>query len=292
LGALERSINVLNNPVHHEGSIRNAGFESVGGGIVRGRLEGWTTSLDSHATISIDPTSAATGTSSLKIDSRKDSSSAWIQSDSFVLAEPNRLLVGLKVATAKVPNQAMLSLSRLASDRDRYELVATRDLNSPWKSGIQGANWIALQFDFSQELSTLDDRSEPQVFRLQIETKGPTQFWIDDLFVSTEFLTADERLDMRSELFLAKTSLQNGDTQPANNILGSTRVRFIPLASFDSAHRRVQDHQVSITKPLEANAKAVPATPTHSPNPVVEPSKPTFGRRIRNLWGQRSDNEK
>jgi len=283
LDLLERSLNVLNVPVRLEGKIRNSGFESVNSSLIRGRLDGWTTSLDSLATISIDPVVVAAGANSLKIDSRKDSTSAWIQSDSFVLIEAERLLVGLRIAATKFPSQATLSLSRLESESERFELVASRDLTDLTREGASGTKWNALQFDMSQELSTLPNRSDPQVFRLQIETKGITQIWIDDLFLSTEFLTSEERRDMRSELFLAKASMQHDDTQPANHILASPQMHFLQYLLSDPSVKLETRLPISTSRPIDPKSESSVATPS-SPSKV--PTKPSLGRRIRNLWGQ------
>jgi len=288
LERFEKSLNRMNDPVRQEGLLRNFTFESKSS-MIRGRLDGWTTSLDSHATISIDQASAAEGQCSLKIDSRKDSSSAWIQSDSFVLGASERLLIGLKIAATQFPAQATLSLSRMDSEGERFVLVASRDLRSVQRDSSNGTKWHALQFDLTQELNMLTANTQPQLFRIQIETKGVSQFWVDDLFVSTEFLTAEERREMRSELFLAKASMTNGDTQPANQILTSARVRLLPWEADD---------------PSVASQSTPPAANTFSgeldgPRPNMAPStsaqvpaKPSFGRRIRNLWGQRSEPEK
>ncbi len=289
LERFERSLNRMNDPVRQEGLIRNSSFESKSSSMIRGRLDGWATSLDSHATISIDQASAAAGEFSLKIDSRKDSSSAWIQSDSFVLGASERLLIGLRIAAIQFPAQSTLSLSRMDSEGERFVLVASRDLRPVQPDTSNGTKWHSLQFDLSQELNTLTDNTQPQQFRIQIETKGVSQFWVDDLFVSTEFLTADERREMRSELFLAKASMMNGDTQPANQILTSSRVRLLPW---------------EVDNPPVANQSSPPAANTFSgelngsrPNMAPStsaqvPAKPSFGRRIRNLWGQRSEPEK
>jgi hypothetical protein len=289
LERFERSLNRLNDPVRHEEMIRNSSFESKGSSMIRGRLDGWTTSLDSHATISIDQASAAEGQCSLKIDSRKDSSSAWIQSDSFVLGASERLLIGLKIAATQFPAQATLSLSRMDSEGERFVLVASRDLRSVQRDSSNGTKWHALQFDLTQELNMLTANTQPQLFRIQIETKGVSQFWVDDLFVSTEFLTAEERREMRSELFLAKASMTNGDTQPANQILTSARVRLLPWEADDPSVASQSTLPAANTFSGELNGPRPNMAPSTS---AQVPAKPSFGRRIRNLWGQRSEPEK
>jgi hypothetical protein len=288
LERFERSLNRMNDPVRQEGLIRNSSFESKSS-MIRGRLDGWATSLDSHATISIDQASAAAGECSLKIDSRKDSSSAWIQSDSFVLGGAERLLIGLKIAATQFPAQATLSFSRMDADGERFVLVASRDLRPVQRDSSNGTKWHALQFDLSQELNTLTDNTQPQLFRIQIETKGVSQFWVDDLFVSTEFLTADERREMRSELFLAKASMTNGDTQPANQILTSSRVRLLPWEVDEPSAANPSTPSAADIYSGEQNSPRSNMAPSTS-SPV--PAKPSFGRRIRNLWGQRSEPEK
>ena len=288
LERFEKSLNRMNDPVRQEGVLRNSSFESKSS-MIRGRLDGWATSLDSYATISIDQASAAAGECSLKIDSRKDSSSAWIQSDSFVLGASERLLIGLKIAANQFPAQATLSLSRMEADGERFVLVASRDLRPVQRDSSNGTKWHALQFDLSQELNTLTDNTQPQLFRIQIETKGVSQFWVDDLFVSTEFLTADERREMRSELFLAKASMTNGDTQPANQILTSSRVRLLPWEVDDPSAANPSTPSAADIYSGEQNSPRSSIAP--SPSAQV-PAKPSFGRRIRNLWGQRSEPEK
>jgi hypothetical protein len=288
LERFEKSLNRMNDPVRQEGLLRNSSFESKSS-MIRGRLDGWATSLDSHATISIDQASAAAGECSLKIDSRKDSSSAWIQSDSFVLGASERLLIGLKIAANQFPAQATLSLSRMDSGGERFVLVASRDLRPVQGDSSNGTKWHSLQFDLTQELNTLTDNTQPQLFRIQIETKGVSQFWVDDLFVSTEFLTADERREMRSELFLAKASMTNGDTQPANQILTSSRVLLLPWEVDEPSAANPSTPSASDIYSGEQNSPRSNMAPSTS---AQVPAKPSFGRRIRNLWGQRSEPEK
>lgn len=289
LDRFERSLNGLNDPVRHEEMIRNSSFESKSSSMIRGRLDGWATSLDSHATISIDQVSAAAGECSLKIDSRSVSSSAWIQSDSFVLGASERLLIGLKIAAIQFPAQATISLSRMGSDGERFVLVASRDLRPVERDSSNGTKWQVLHFDLSNELNTLTNNTQPQVFRIQIETKGVSQFWVDDLFVSTEFLTADERREMRSELFLAKASMMNGDTQPADQILTSSRVRLLPW-EIDNLSVANQLNPPASTAYSSENSSPRTNTPPNTSAHV--PAKPSLKRRIRNLWGQRSEPEK
>lgn len=282
LDILERSVNALHLPVRMENRIRNSGFETMKTGVIRGRLDGWTSALDSNTAISLDSQFAAEGTSSLRIDSNRDSASAWLQSDAFILPKSDRLMIGLKFAAIKLPNQAKLTLSRWSTRSERFELVATRDLSDLRSGPTNSKSWNDLQLDLSQEFSGLSYLDGQQTFRLQIETKGIAQFWIDDIFSSQEFLTADERRDIRSELFLAKASMQNGDIQPASNILTSPIIRLVKLDSLDLDQDQQPARPVSISKAV--NPKEDPSAPsTLQAAPVI--TKPTFGRRLRNFWG-------
>ena len=63
--------------------------------------------------------------------------------------------------------------------------------------------------------------------------------WLDDVLLSTTFLRDSERRDLRSELFLARTSLQLGDSGPAVAMLTSPRGRLIQWGDSTANDRKL-----------------------------------------------------
>ncbi|HUP79816.1 MAG TPA: hypothetical protein VM260_14790, partial [Pirellula sp.] len=172
-------------------------------------------------------TSANDGKSSIKIESNNSSSIAWIQSDPFALTQSERLFISFQAAADQAPQQVTISLSVFDPKTERFETIAIRDFANQIQRLKDPTNWSKVGVDLSKEFQLASQENEAILCRLQFEAKGKGRLWLDDVSLSTSFLRDDERRDLRSELFLAKASLQNGDSSPAVAMLNSSLGRLI-----------------------------------------------------------------
>ena len=109
------------------------------------------------------------------------------------------------------------------------------------------------------------------------------RIWLDDFSISTSFLRERERRDLRSELFLARTSLQNGDSSPAVTMLNSPRGRLIQWADSYEAKSKVL-----ISLKEDGNERSVMQYESHTEQAASE-SKLRPVKRLRNYWWQRKE---
>ena len=227
LQSIEQAISRLSIPQARVSTLSNPSFEGQNVAIRRGRLSGWTTSIDPNATVDIDSISANDGKSSIKIESNNSSSIAWIQSDPFALTQSERLFVSFQAAAEQAPQQVTISLSVFDPKTERFETIAVRDFANRIQRLKDPNNWSNVGADLSNEFQLASQGNEAVLCRLQFEAKGKGRLWLDDVSLSTSFLRDGERRDLRSELFLAKASLQNGDSSPAVAMLNSSLGRLI-----------------------------------------------------------------
>ena len=227
LQSIEQAVSRLSIPQARVSTLSNPSFEGQNVAIRRGHLSGWTTSIDPNATVDIDSISANDGKSSIKIESNNSSSIAWIQSDPFALVQTERLFVSFQVAAEQAPQQVTISLSVFDPKTERFETIAVRDFANRIQRLKDPTNWSNVGVDLSNEFQLASQGNEAVLCRLQFEAKGKGRLWLDDVSLSTSFLRDGERRDLRSELFLAKASLQNGDSSPAVAMLNSSLGRLI-----------------------------------------------------------------
>jgi hypothetical protein len=88
---------------------------------------------------------------------------------------------------------------------------------------------------------------------------GPGKVWVDDIQALETYLSPEERVQIRGQIFLAKEKLRNNNAFPAEQVLNSHLARY--LASIDS----------NPSAPLQDNQPQVAA-----------PEKPTNGNRWNN----------
>ena len=277
LQLVENAINRLSIPQASFGIPNNGGFEGQSLTGRRGRVEGWTTSLDPNAVVGLDSISASEGRSSIKIDSKQSSSIAWLQSDPFALTITDRLSVSFKVASSRLPAQATVSVWRFDPTEERFEPFASQEFSSKFEASSASVVWNSVRFDFTEEFENGSDRFETHLYRLQFEVKGQGQLRLDDVVIATDFLRDEERRDLRSELFLARSSMQNGDLGPAVGMLTSPRGRLVLWGDNSAKDRNYLIATPSVKSPSQTPKESV--RPTEMPGAKSRPTK-----RIRNPW--------
>jgi len=307
LNSLEQGIARLSVPQPRAATLDNASFETPNNEVRRGRLVGWTTSLDPNATVEIDARRATDGSSSIKIESSSPTAIAWIQCDPFALPQSDRLFVSFQVSADSVPQQVTISLSQFDSKTDRFETVASYDVADRIQRSKGQPNWGNVGIDLSNEFQAAMQANENALCRLQVEVKGKGRIWLDDFSISTNFLRERERRDLRSELFLARTSLQNGDSSPAVTMLNSPRGRLIQWADSYEAKSKVmvslrddgKERSVPLsesrTDPSATESKLHPVNfdpyfgwaPRTDPSATESKLRPV--KRLRNYWWQRKE---
>ena len=109
------------------------------------------------------------------------------------------------------------------------------------------------------------------------------RIWLDDFSISTNFLRERERRDLRSDLFLARTSLQNGDSSPAVTMPNSPRGRLIQWADSYEAKTKVM---VSLRD--DGKDRPVPLSESCT-EPATTELKLRRIKRLRNYWWQHKE---
>lgn len=292
LVCIEQAVGRLSVPQPRSSILTDPSFESQHNSR-RGRLSGWTTSMDANATVDIDSRTATDGKHSVKIESRSPSSIAWLQSDPFAMTPSDRLMVCLQAAADQIPQQATISLSRYDSKSDRFETIAVREIADKIKRSSEPVKWGFVGVDMSNEFQLATQNGEAGLFRLQIETAGITSLWLDEIAISTSFLRDSERRELRSELFLARNSLQRGDSTPAVAMLNSSRGRLVLWSDASIAKPSLM-----VSSPVVRDAKGgsdapVPenrvSTESLSEAKATENTKQRPIKRLRNYWWSRKE---
>jgi len=275
LQSVDEAINRLSIPQAIVGVPTNAGFEEQTTSHRRGRIEGWTTSIDPNASVSISSQSASDGGSSIKIDANHASSIAWLQSDPFALTTTDRLSVAFQAAAATIPEKATVSLWQFDPKTERFEVKATREFQGKLQRSTGNTAWNPIRFDFTKEFENTLKPFDTQLVRLQFEINGKGQSWLDQVTISTDFLRDEERRDLRSELFLARSSLQKGDSGPAVKMLASPRGRLVRWGNSSMKSPNVLVSTSPAKEQLIPNASVLPDKPE---------STPKSSRRTRSFW--------
>ena len=275
LQSVDEAINRMSIPQAIVGVPTNASFEELTASHRRGRIEGWTTSIDPNASVSINSQSASDGGASIKIDANQASSIAWLQSDPFAMTTTDRLSVAFHAAAAMNPEKATVSLWQFDPKTERFEVKATREFQSKLQRSAGKTAWNPIRFDFTKEFENTLKPLETQLVRLQFEVNGKGQLWLDQVTISTDFLRDEERRDLRSELFLARSSLQKGDSGPAVKMLTSSRGRLVRWGNSSMKNPNVLVSTSPAKEQLIPNASVLPEKPD---------STPKSNRRTRNFW--------
>ncbi len=297
LQSLEQAVTRLTVPLKRAYAINNPSFELKSPNSRRGRLVGWTTSIDSNTSVEIESRTASEGRASIQLQSLNAASIAWLQSDPFALTASDRLFVSFQAFAEKLPTSANVSLYQFDPKSDRFECIAVRDFAELVQRPNQ-QQWTAIGLDFSTEFKMQSNASEPSLYRIQFEAKGIGGFWLDDVSVSTSFLRETERRDLRSELFLARTSLQKGDSGPAVTMLTSSRGGLVQwgdsfatqskvMVSFREP-RATSEPRLSAGQKTDSGADSK-ANATKAGESKTGESKLRPMQRLRNSWWSRRD---
>lgn len=275
LQSVDEAINRMSIPQAMVGVPTNASFEEQTASHRRGRIEGWTTSIDPNASVSINSQSASDGGSSIKIDANQASSIAWLQSDPFAMTTTDRLSVAFHAAAEMNPDKATVSLWQFDPKTERFEVKATREFQSKLQRSAGKTAWNPIRFDLTKEFENTLKPFETQLVRLQFEVNGKGQSWLDQVTISTDFLRDEERRDLRSELFLARSSLQKGDSGPAVKMLTSSRGRLVRWGNSSMKSPSVLVSTSLAKEQLIPNASVLPEKPD---------STPKSSKRTRSFW--------
>ena len=227
LQSLEHAVGRLSTPQPSLQTLSNAGFEAPNTSLRRGRIPGWVTSIDPNASVSIDTNAASRGQSSVTLHTVNPTAIAWLQSDPFAVVSADRFFVSFQALASRVPAQVTVSLWQLDPKTDRFESIASRDVAARIPAAAENAKWSNVCVDMSKEIVGLLKDDTANLFRIQFETRGAGSLWLDDVFLSSVYLREEEQRDIRSELFLARSSLQKGDSSPAVAMLTSSRGRLM-----------------------------------------------------------------
>jgi hypothetical protein len=293
LVSIEQAVGRLSVPQPRSATLSNPSFESPNNNARRGRLSGWTTSIDPSAAVEIDSRTATNGKHSVRIESKNPSAIAWIQSDPFAMPPSDRMMVSLQAAADPIPQQVSVSLSKYDPKSDRFETIAESEIADKIQRSNNQVKWGYVSVDMSNEFRTATQNNEPGLFRLQVETAGVVSLWLDDVSVSTSFLRDSERRDLRSELFLARNSLQSGDSTPAVAMLNSSRGRLVLWSdsSVNNPKVMVSSH---VMREVQASSKPSPSDNKVSPESrsdakATDSAKQRPIKRLRNYWWSRKE---
>ncbi|MEQ1828061.1 MAG: hypothetical protein ABL921_19020 [Pirellula sp.] len=284
LQILENAVNRLSVPQARIDTINNSGFENSTSSLRRGGLDGWSTSLDPDSSVITEKSFAAEGKACLKLELNKPTSIAWLQSDPFVLTAIEHLSIAFQAYSTNLPEQMVVSLWRFDSKTERFDKLEARDFSEQLRQtqNENAAKWQTIRVDIHEtakpQSKTFHAHSSyNQLYRLQFEAVGSGRLWLDDVTVSTEFLRDDERRKLRSELFLAKTSFQNGDFSPAIQLLSNMQGQWLRWGIPDNldSHKLVS----RIAQPTEASDQRVEQKRSESDRP-----EPKATKRWRYSW--------
>lgn len=293
LVSIEQAVGRLSVPQPRSATLSNPSFELPHNSPKRGRLSGWTTSIDPNASVDIDSRTATEGKNSVKIESKNPSSIAWIQSDPFAMTPSDRMMVSLQAAADPIPQQVTVSLSKYDPKSDRFETIAVREVADKIQRSSNQVKWGYVGVDMSNEFRAATQNNEPGLFRIQVETAGVVSLWLDDIAVSTSFLRESERRDLRSELFLARNSLQSGDSTPAVAMLNSTRGRLVLWSDSSVAKPKVLASSPVVretqgtSKVPSSDARAMPDPRSEAKSTENAKQRPI--KRLRNYWWSRKE---
>jgi hypothetical protein len=280
LRIVEDSINALSVPVSRSDPIRNSGFESSNSPVHRGGLEGWSTSLDPNATVSVSKKQAAEGESSIQFEVTEPTAIAWLQSDPFPVIAAEHLSISFYAASSHVPESVVVSLWRLDVNKDRFEKIDSQEVSGLLRNK-SGSKWQAIRVDMNELVPLASkafhaSQSYSHLCRLQWEVKGKGVLWLDSISSATEYLAEEERRGLRSELFLAKTSIQSGDFGPSIYLLERIPGQVIGAGQFQKAQSALPS-----TQSLEQETMHTPPSVDRTSAERIDPKSQ---KRWKSIW--------
>ncbi len=222
------------------------------------RPVGWTVSSLPQVSIRQENALPHSGLSCVAIENRNQAQvSAWMQSEQIRIPESGRLVVSAWVrapAVGNTPQVLRLSLIGRTRDGRRYQRMH--------QFAAQTAN-SELPVDWGKRPMTLfvTDLPSAELTELYVafDLVGPGKVWVDDIQAVEAYLSPEERVQIRGQIFLAKEKLRDNNAFPAEQVLNSHLARY--LASINP--RPVSTSQVN-------------------PTQVAQPEKPVSGNRWNN----------
>ena len=279
-----------------------------------GRPLGWTLSSLPYTTISPENSLPRSGTTCVAIENKNQAKvSAWLQSEQIHIPASGRVVISAWVRSPSVGNQPQtmrLSLIGRLRDGRRYQrslqfgatggAAAGSNVNAPASypsnssagsnatTGINnGAGSFANQsnseiaVDWGRRPVTLyvTDLPSDELTELYVafDLVGPGKVWIDDVQAFEAYLNPDERVQIRSQLFLAKEKLRENNPFPAEQVLNSHLARYIqsviPLAGQTTSPAKKlmvnpesrQGNNTSGSSAYGSSSKSTPRPPLNSP---------------------------
>lgn len=247
---------VSNNDRRRWLGLKGGDFEQWSGGIP----SGWTKSMLSEVHIAMETALPHTGRHCLMLENRSQSKlSAWLQSDNIDIPDSGRMAVEAWVRSSALESTAQtVRLSVKGRTRDGRTFQRSQEF------GAQSGNQ-ELSSDWGKRPLTLNVSDVPSddLISLQVEFDlvGPGKVWVDDIQAYETYLTPDERVQVRSQLFLAKEKLEKDN----------------PFAAEQAVHSPWARHLNAI---VSLNATRVPAMDAtrpaglfNKPEADIEPSK-------------------
>ena len=190
------------------------------------RPMGWTVSSLPQVTIRQEKSLPHSGSSCIAIENDNQSQvSAWIQSEKIRIPASGRLVVNAWVRAPSVGNQPQvlrLSLIGRTLDGRRYQ--------RSHQFGAQPAGH-ELANDWGKRPVTLfvTDLPSAELAELYVafDLVGPGKVWVDDIQAQEAYLSPDERIQIRGQIFLAKEKLRDNNAYPAEQVLNSHLARYL-----------------------------------------------------------------
>lgn len=226
------------------------------------RPVGWTVSSLPQVTIRQEKSLPHSGSSCVVIENNNQSQvSAWIQSEKIRIPESGRLVVNAWVrapAAGNQPHVLRLSLIGRTHDGGRYQ--------RSHQFGTQPSG-SDVAIDWGKRPATLFVTDLPSAdlaeLNVAFDLVGPGKVWVDDIQAMEAYLSPEERIQIRGQIFLAKEKLRDNNAFPAEQVLNSHLARY--LASIRS-------------KPT----MQTPSNSQSTSQQVVEPEKSSAGNRWNN----------
>ncbi len=190
------------------------------------RPSGWTVSSLPQVSIRQEKSLPHSGSSCVVIENINQSQvSAWIQSDKIRIPESGRLVVNAWVrapSAGKMPQVLRLSLIGRTRDGRRYQR------SHQFGTQPSGSD-VAIDWGKRPVTLFVTDLPSAELSELYVafDLVGPGKVWVDDIQALEAYLSPDERIQIRSQIFLAKEKLRDNNAFPAEQVLNSHIARYL-----------------------------------------------------------------
>ncbi len=244
-----------------------------------GRPLGWTVSTLPQVSIRQESSLPHSGSSCVLIENRNQSQvSAWMQSEKIRIPESGRLVVTAWVrvpAAGKQPQVLRLSLIGRTHDGRRYQ---RSHQFGPQPAGAE----IAIDWGKRPVTLFVTDLPSADLAELYVafDLVGPGRVWVDDIQAQEAYLSPDERIQIRGQIFLAKEKLRDNNAYPAEQVLSSHLARY--LASINSRQRLSNNKQQDVQQvnTLESNTeKTAPGGRWNNSPPILQQLRESMRER-------------